>query len=106
MNSGRVGAFGTDCKYVFSLGWGTSEPIDTDVLTACEYTEDALATLVEEVLNSFPHLSPEYFLDAKTLKEEGLTVEDVERTLGLPAGWILVEGYTDQQRLDTLRGSF
>lgn len=74
-----------------------------DVLSACEHTLNEISTLIEEVLSAFPHLSPDYFMDAEILKKEGLSVEDIEESLGLPRGWTFIEGWTDQQRLDALR---
>jgi hypothetical protein len=104
VNAGRV----TQTKdkpvfeYFFSLGWGHAEPIEVDVLSACKHTHDVFSDLLQEVLEEFPHLAPSYFMNAETLKNEGLTVEDVEESLGLPRGWTFIEGCTDQQRLDAL----
>lgn len=89
-------------KYFFSMGWGSAEPIRVDVLSACEHTHEAFSVLIREVLEDFPYISPSYFMNAENLKKEGLTVEDVEETLGFPRGWTFVEGCTDQQRLDAL----
>jgi hypothetical protein len=92
-------------EHFFSLGWQRAERIDVDVLTACRHTHDAIAHLVLEVLDAFPHLSPDYFMDEETLKREGLTVEDIEESMGLPRGWTFIEGWTTQQRLDALHSS-
>jgi hypothetical protein len=89
-------------EHFFSLGWQSAEPIKVDVLSACEYTHDAISDLLQEVLERFPRLSPSYCMNAETLKKEGLTVEDIEERLGLPRGWTFVDGCTDQQRLDAL----
>jgi hypothetical protein len=33
-------------EYFFSLGWQHAEPIEVDVLSACEHTHDAISTTV------------------------------------------------------------
>lgn len=107
VNSGNMRQKGRSpvFEYFFSLGWPHAEPIEVDVLSACEHTHDVISALIEEVLEDFPRLSPSYFVDAGTLKKEGLSVEDIEENLGFPRGWTLAEGCTDQQRLDVLRSA-
>jgi hypothetical protein len=108
VNSGRMtrAASGDPTfEHFFSLGIGRKEPVSVDVLTACEITRNAICRLVDEVPEAFPRIRFDYLLDAKVLKGEGLTVEDVEEQLGLPRGWTFVEGCTDQQRLDALRNA-
>jgi hypothetical protein len=90
-------------KHFFSLHLGRPEPVAGDVLSACEHTHQAICSLVGEIPEAFPRVCPDYFMDADTLKREGLAVEDIEESLGLPRDWTFVEGYTDQQRLDALR---
>ncbi len=60
---------------------------------------------MEEVPKAFPRIRPDYFMDAETLKREGLAVEDIEESLGLRRGWTFIEGCTDQERLDALRAA-
>lgn len=90
-------------EHFFSLHLGRPEPVAVDVLSACEHTHMAICSLVEEIPTAFPRICPDYYMDAETLKKEGLTVEDVEESLGLPRGWTYVDGCTAQQRLDALR---
>ncbi len=106
VRSGRMsrGANGKPVyEHFFSLHLGQSESVTVDVMSACEHTYKAICGLVDEVPEAFPRIRPDYFMDAKTLRKEGLTVEDLEESLGLPRGWTFIEGCTDQQRLDILR---
>jgi hypothetical protein len=108
VRSGRMsqgGDGGPSYEHFFSLHLGTPESVTIDVLGACEHTHSGICGLVDEVPEAFPHIRPDYFMDAETLDKEGLTVEDVEESLGLPRGWTFVEGCTDQQRLNALRAA-
>ena len=108
VNSGWMGQDGNGkpvIEHFFSLHLDQPESVSVDVLSACEHTHGEISCLVDEVPEAFPHMRPDYFMDAETLKREGLTVEDIEEGLGLPRGWTFIEGCTDQQRLDALQAS-
>lgn len=87
--------------YSFSFGFA-EEPISVPVLEASRHTLDRVGDLIAEARQAFPEACPDFFPDAQTLARDGLTVEDIEESLGLPRGWTDVPGITAEQRLQAL----
>ena len=68
----------------------------------------ALSGLVSNCYETFGHLiDPEQFYTEENLERLGITVEDVEESLGFPRGWTCVEGSKKEihHRLEGLKKS-
>jgi len=99
---------GKSKQYFFSVNG--MEPIpdapDGDAVAACRAYLISLIELIFECYEQFgPVIDPDRYYTLQNLERLGLSIEDVEESLGLPHGWTKIgEGY-DEERIKLLRRS-
>ena len=99
---------GSSKQYFFSVNG--IEPIpnapDGDAIVSCREYLVSLVELIFECYEQFGSvIDPDKYYTFQNLERLGLSIEDVEESLGFPRGWTYVsEGY-DEERIKALRRS-
>jgi hypothetical protein len=103
----HIEADGRRCvEYYFLNGIGERLPEapHMDVLAA---SRAYLKLLVEVVFDCYkvfgPTIDPDQYYRLENLRSLGISLEDVEESLGLPRGWTAQEGASEADRLTALR---
>jgi hypothetical protein len=96
-----------DSEYYFVGGYegDVMDIPSSDIVTACSDYMKLLVELVYDCYNEFNILSPQSFFSVSNLRRLGLSLEDVEETLGFPRGWTAAPGIAEDMRLKMLRES-
>lgn len=99
---------GNSKQYFFSQNGMEPIPdaLDGDAVAACREYLVSLVELIFECYEQFGSvIDPDKYYTLQNLERLGLSIEDVEESLGLPRGWTYIsEGY-DEKRIKSLRRS-
>ena len=104
---GRGPSGKSEVKYFFSSG-RIGEPLEdapgTDVVTACRTYLTLLLEILFECYKRFGTvIDPDQYYTVENLQQAGVTIEDIEESLGFPRGWTAVPPAPDEIRLQALR---
>ena len=114
IHEGRVSLVGSATHRNGMLRWsyrfaGGKEPVPTellhrDVAECCREHLAKLATIVLECSEEFPFATcPRRALTPSGIRSLGITIEDIEETLGFPRGCTAIPASSDALRLKELR---
>lgn len=82
------------------LGPGDTE----DVCTQCERHLKFLLGIIFDCFDKFGHvIDPKKYYTLENIKSLGLTIEDVEESLGYEKGWTKVNGISAEKRMELIR---
>lgn len=91
-----------ETKHHFSAE-GDEDVPDLDVLETCNEYLTLVAEMVIDCYERFGIRAPAALWSVPALARLGVTVDDIEDSLGFPRGWTAKEGRGDQERLGLLR---
>ncbi|MFN0178359.1 MAG: hypothetical protein ACKVZ0_06130 [Gemmatimonadales bacterium] len=93
-----------ETKHHFTRDEGVPGDVpDLDVLEACTEYLSLLAEMVLDCYEKFGIRSPAPLWSVPALARLGVTVDDIEDSLGFPRGWTAGDGRDDRARLAALR---
>lgn len=79
---------------------------EEDVATQCDKNFIMLIEIIYECFQKFGSIiDPEKYYTLENLEQLGISIEDIEKTLGFPNGYTKVEGISDEDRIRLLRES-
>ncbi|MBI5963782.1 MAG: hypothetical protein HY863_09935 [Chloroflexi bacterium] len=95
-------------KYYFSYGINDSvkDIPQTDVVSTCKIYLTKLVNLIHNCYIDFgPTIDPMQYYTLENIHRLGLSIEDIEESLGLPRGWTKIDEDHDEDRMRVLRDS-
>lgn len=77
---------------------------EDDVVTQCRVNFTLLLEILHECFDKFGSIiDPEKYYTVENIRIIGLSIEDIEESLGFPKGYTNIDGYSDEDRMRILR---
>lgn len=95
-------------KYYFSYGTrnANNEIPETDVVTTCRIYLVQLVKIIRDCYIDFgTQIDPLQYYTLENIRRLGLSIEDVEESIGLPRGWTKIDDGHEEDRMRLIRNS-